>query len=45
MNQGTMSPLPEILEHLQQLQIILADVQHQVQQNIQKVELVLKGRR
>jgi DNA-binding SARP family transcriptional activator len=44
-SQATMAPFPDVLGHLQQLQLILSDVQRKVQQDIQAIQLVLKGRR
>lgn len=37
-------PLPEVLSRLQQLEVTLNDIQHQVQQNIQAVDLAISGR-
>ena len=37
-------PLPEVLERLKQRQAVLADLQHQIRQDIQVVELALNGR-
>jgi hypothetical protein len=37
------SPLPKVLERLKRRQIVLADVQHQIQQDIQTVEQALNG--
>lgn len=37
------SPLPQVLERLKQRQIVLADVQRQIQQDIQTIELALNS--
>lgn len=36
-------PLPEVLSRLQQLQVTLNNIQHQVQQDIQAVDLAMSG--
>lgn len=38
------SPLPEVLDHLKQLQTTLIDIQRQVHHDIQAVELAINGR-
>jgi DNA-binding SARP family transcriptional activator len=41
--EATAATLPEVLGRLKQLKVVLADVQRQLQQNIQAVEMALNG--
>jgi DNA-binding SARP family transcriptional activator len=41
----TTAPLPEVLNRLKRIRAVLANLQHQIKEDIQAVELVLKGRR
>jgi DNA-binding SARP family transcriptional activator len=41
---GTSVPLPELLGHLKQVRTVLADIEQQVEQDIESIELALIGR-